>query len=85
MHLQPCQAAGDMKDFTDCARQLGEILESIDSLMNTYSAGSVPPTFFFFRLEEKSKIAVQPHTAVVLLLTKHFMSTVIIPALETRR
>lgn len=80
MHLQSYQAAEDMKDFT--ARQLGEILESIDSLMNTSSAGNVPPTTaaFFFALKQ-SKIAVQPHTVVVLLLTKHFMSTVIIPAL----
>lgn len=44
VHLQPCQAAEDMKDFTDCTRQLGEILESIDSSINPYSAGNMLPT-----------------------------------------
>lgn len=54
VHLQPRQAAEDMKDFTDCACQLGEILESIDSLMNTFSAGNVPPNYSsFFSPEAK--------------------------------
>lgn len=34
VHLRPWNAAEDMKDFIDCAPQLGEILESIDSLIN---------------------------------------------------
>lgn len=44
LHLQPCQAAEDMKDFTDCAPQLGEIVESIDSLINHHSVGNMLPT-----------------------------------------
>lgn len=43
VHLQPCQAAEDMKDFTDCARQQ-KILESIDSLMNPHTAENMLPT-----------------------------------------
>ena len=83
--LQPCQAAEDMKTFTDSACQLGEILEYIDSLMNTSCAGNVPPTSADFCVPLKqSKVAEQPHTAVVLLRTKHFMSTVITPASETQ-
>lgn len=66
MHLQPCQAAEDMKDFTDCALQLWEIVKPIDSLMNTYSAGNVPTTTAAFLALKQSKIAVQPHTAFVL-------------------
>lgn len=48
VHLQSCQAADDMKDFSACARQLGEIWESIDSLMNLCSAGNMLPSIADF-------------------------------------
>ncbi len=48
MHLQPCQAAEDMKDFTDGACQLGEIVESIDSLINpSFTGNRLPSTAAF--------------------------------------
>lgn len=48
VHLQPCQAAEDMKDFSVCARQLGEIVESIDSLINPHFTGNRLPTIAAF-------------------------------------
>lgn len=56
--------------------------------MNPYSVGNIQPmttaAIFSFLALERSEIAGQAHTAVVLL-TKHCMSTVIISALETQR
>ncbi len=85
MHLQLCQAAEDIKDVTDCAHQLGEIMESTDRLINPSSDGNMLPTTAASKALKQSQIAVQHHTSVVLLITKHHMSTVIIYVSETQR